>query len=142
MGLPGENFVSMHRGLADLDDKGELEDLLLFPTCESFELDDSNDNDQFGQYFSRIGGYDNDHLFGNYDKAFLKIIADADDLDGTDDRYMEQALGSTDFDDFCENLIYVNREVKDAFKVLESHIFDWRQYIARVEIPCSGGDGG
>merc|ERR1712127_860493 len=68
--IPGENFVSMHRGIHDFDARSDLEDLLFFPTCEDLGLqsgrnkndDDTNNSKQrFVEYFHEVG-FDDDIL--------------------------------------------------------------------------------
>ena len=152
--IPGEGFVSMHRGIHDFDDKNDLEDLLLFPTCEDLELDKGNDNDRFAQYFFEIGYDDALLLCSNRgssisgdcdprdDENFLDFIDSSRVFDGSDDRYIELANESEDFDDFCDQIDDANKNIEDALKTLEPWLFDWRGNVAHVEIDCGGhGDG-
>eukprot|EP00578_Thalassiosira_sp_NH16_P021421 CAMPEP_0181103906 /NCGR_PEP_ID=MMETSP1071-20121207/15133_1 /TAXON_ID=35127 /ORGANISM="Thalassiosira sp., Strain NH16" /LENGTH=692 /DNA_ID=CAMNT_0023187047 /DNA_START=49 /DNA_END=2127 /DNA_ORIENTATION=- len=144
--VPGESFVGMHRGIQDLDSKNDLEDLLFLPTCEDFDLDDSTDTDRFSEYFY-LAGFDDDLLlcsnaFGSRcnprdDEEFLDFLKDADDYTD-DDRYVEVAKSSTDFEDFCDNIKDENKAINDAFKTLEPWLFDWRNEMMKVEISCGG----
>eukprot|EP00580_Thalassiosira_gravida_P018603 CAMPEP_0201661360 /NCGR_PEP_ID=MMETSP0494-20130426/3746_1 /ASSEMBLY_ACC=CAM_ASM_000839 /TAXON_ID=420259 /ORGANISM="Thalassiosira gravida, Strain GMp14c1" /LENGTH=631 /DNA_ID=CAMNT_0048139447 /DNA_START=73 /DNA_END=1968 /DNA_ORIENTATION=+ len=157
--IPGETFVSMHRGIADLEkNNNELEDLLLFPTCDDLDLETSNrrssSNDgptnptaRYAEYFFEVG-YDDEVLLcqnrglgGNDcdyrdDGNFLDFIDRSNEYDGEDDRFIRLAQESTDFEDFCDLIVDANRDLEDAFTTLESHIFDWRNEIAHVQIHC------
>lgn len=53
-----------------------------------------------------------------------------------DDAYIRIARNSDDFDDFCDRITDINRELNDALKILEPWLFDWRTAIAKVKIDC------
>ena len=146
--IPGENFVSMHRGIHDFDSQEELNDLLTYPTCEDYNLNPSASNqaDGYAQYFWETG-YDDDLLLCqdgnnggncNYreDTEFLDFIGKSPIFNGEDDRIIDLAKTSSDFDAFCKLIQVANDLTREAFKTLESHIFDWRNDIAHVEIDC------
>lgn len=153
--VPGENFVSLHRGMHDFDDKKDLQDLLFFPECSDYDLDKSDDKDRFATYFYE-SGYDDEWLLcknpvtgGNSaecnlreDDDFLKYIDRSPIHDGEDDRFVALAADSDDFDDFCDNVKKANDDIEDALKQLEPWLFDWRGHVAHVEISCGwNGDG-
>lgn len=148
--IPGEGFVTMHRGIHDFDADNDLKDLLYFPTCQELELDGSNKGtDRYARYFYETGfdddytlcknpeptPYVNQNCNPRDDNDFLKTIKNFDD----DNRYFDIARTSTDFDDFCDLIKKANDDLKDAFVSLEPWIFDWRNDIAKVKIRC--GDG-
>lgn len=149
--IPGEGFVSMHRGIHDFDEKKEFEDLLLFYTCEELDLEDcgkssggsSSKSQCFSDYFWEAG-FDDDELhcsnsngFGcdEYDdQAFLDNLEDMDDFN----YYIRDvALDSDDFQDFCDNIDDANKKIEDSFKTLEAHLFDWRNEMMHVKIECA-----
>ncbi len=145
--IPGENYVSMHRGLHDIDNESDLQDLLQLVECDE-QIIDENSNQRFSTYFYELG-YDDDFLlcsnaFGTCDprddQDFINTLQDLDDLSG--DRYVELARESKDFDDFCANITAVNEEINDLFKTLEPWIFDWRNEIMHVKVSCGWHDDG
>jgi hypothetical protein len=139
----GENFVSIHRGMQDLE-KGEL-DVLTLLACEDVELNNADDDTRFALYFLEEG-YDDDWLLckevaGNNcnlrgDDDFLDYIDRNDDVVGDDDVLIRIARNSADFDDFCDRIDEINDGLESAFTTLEPVIFDFRNPIARVEIDC------
>jgi hypothetical protein len=145
--LPGEGFVHMHRGIHDLDDKADLEDLLLFPECaDVLSESELKGTERFARYFYK-NGFDDDFLLcDNYnpgssicgnprdDEAFLGIINDYDDF--ADNRYVDLALQSDDFDDFCKLISDANKDLEALFNTLEPWLFDWRNEIMHVKIHC------
>lgn len=146
--VPGEGFVSMHRGIQDLDSKSDLEDLLLFKTCKELDLDNASGTTRFAEYFYEIGYNDDALLCRNPgsncdprdDQDFLDFLDTADDQ--YMDRYTELALDSADFNEFCDNIDDVNKAIQDAFTVLEPWLFDWRNDMMHVEIDCGWHDDG
>ena len=139
----GENFVHIHRGMQDLDGKGDLDTITLLE-CDEADLDKSDDDTRFALYFLEEG-YDDDWLLCKTvagdncglrgDDDFLEYIADADDF-GSDDVLINIARNSDDFDDFCKRIEDINKDLESLFKVLEPVIFDFRNPIAHVEIDC------
>ena len=54
-----------------------------------------------------------------------------------DNLYVDLALQSKDFDEFCDLVEDTNKEIEDAFNnTLESWLFDWRNEIMQVKIHC------
>ena len=147
--IPGENFVSMHRGMQVIDEKGDLERLLNFPECEALDLDskdDASDKTRFAQYFYEIGYNDESLLCGRTvalpgcayadDADFLAFLDKSTEYDGEDDRAVALALKSENFGDFCDEIEEANKDIEDALKTLEPVLFDWRNDVAHVEIDC------
>ncbi|KAL7531133.1 hypothetical protein ACHAXR_003862 [Thalassiosira sp. AJA248-18] len=144
--IPGENFVSLHRGMHDLnDDKDDLQDLLFFPECEDFDLDKSDETDRFAHYFYEVGYDDEWLLCSNWgggscnlrnDDDFLDYIDRSPIHDGEDDRYIRVAKDSDDFDQFCDDIKTANSKIEDALTILEPWLFDWRSHVAHVQINC------
>ena len=143
--VSGENFVSIHRGLQDLDSKDEVETLSLL-VCDDIEGISGDDNQRFAKYF-RTEGYDDDLLLCavvgsnglcglRVDDDFRDFIKSNDDVVGNDDVLIRIARDSDDFEDFCDRISDINKDLESAFKVLEPIIFDFRNPIARVSIEC------
>jgi len=152
--VPGENFVHMHRGVHDFDEKSDLESLLLYDECKDWTLlencADGDGQNCFARYFFNVG-YDDEVLLcssGNdvndcnlrEDDDFLKFINKSSQFDGEDDNLINIAMGSTNFEDFCDELVDVNKDIEDAFQTIEPIIFDWRNAIAKIHVDCSGND--
>lgn len=146
--ISGENFVSIHRGLQDLDSKDEVETLSLLE-CDDIEGISDDDNQRFAKYF-RTEGYDDDLLLCavvgsnglcglRVDDDFRDFIKSNDDVVGNDDVLIRIARDSDDFEDFCDRISDINKDLESAFKVLEPIIFDFRNPIARVSIECQKG---
>ena len=142
--IPGELFVSMHRGIQDLDNQNDLKDLLLFLTHDDFDLDDDNScTNHFSEYFYAVGLHDNFLLccnsFGGSscnprdDENFLDYLARSDYLTD-DDRYVRLTNESTDSEDFCDLITDANKVFEDAFKTLEPWLFGWRNDMMHVGI--------
>jgi len=146
--VPGETFVSMHRGIHDFDGNDDLKDLLFFPTCKDFDLDNNAGTQRFAEYFYEVG-FDDDFLLCRNsggagcdprdDENFLDYLDRQDDLTD-DDRFVSLALASADFDDFCDLLKDANDDVSNALKTLEPWLFDWRNEMMHVEIECGWHD--
>ncbi|KAL7522210.1 hypothetical protein ACHAWX_006918 [Stephanocyclus meneghinianus] len=141
----GENFVSIHRGMQDLGDKADIEQLTLLE-CSDISIINEDDNTRFAKYF-RVEGYDDDLLLCasigaaglcrfRVDDDFLAFVKSNDDVAGDDDVLIRIARNSDDFNDFCDRIKDVNDNLNSAFKVLEPIIFDFRNPIARVSIEC------
>lgn len=150
--LPGEGFVHMHRGFQNIDSEEEFEALLLFPECSEI-LDEAqlDGTERFSRYFYEVG-FDDDFLLcgdidpgfgiggsgvcGNPrdDQEFLEIISNYDDY--ADNRYVELAQESEDFDEFCDALTDANEELEKLFVQLEPYLFDWRNEMMHVKIHC------
>ena len=151
--IGGEGFVSMHRGIQDLDSNNELLDILEFIECD--ELDIIEDDYQFAQYFWEVG-FDDYILFCDnpidaffdWDKCDLYDDDEfLDNLDDLPDFYDKSLLiiiarESKDFDEFCDNIKDANKDLEDGFKTLEPFFFDWRNEIMKVEIDCGWHDDG
>ena len=151
--IGGEGFVSMHRGIQDLDSNNELQDLLQFIECN--ELDIINDDYQFAQYFWEVG-FDDYILFCDnpvdafFDWDRCDLYDDTDFLNNLDDLpdFYDKSLliiiarESADFDDFCDRIQDANKDLEDGFKTLEPFFFDWRNEIMKVEIDCGWHDDG
>lgn len=143
--VAGENFVSIHRGMQDLDSKDDVEQLSLLE-CEDAAGVGEDDDQRFAKYF-RTEGYDDDFLLCatvgsnglcglRSDDDFLKFVKTNDDTVGNDDVLVRIARDSDDFEDFCDRITEINKDLESAFKVLEPIIFDFRNPIARVSIEC------
>ena len=143
--ISGENFVSIHRGMQDIDGKDEIETLSLLE-CEDAIFVGEDDDQRFAKYF-RTEGYDDDLLLCaivgsnglcglRSDDDFLDFIKKNDDVVGEDDVLVRIARNSDDFDDFCDRISDINKDLESAFKILEPIIFDFRNPIARVSIEC------
>jgi hypothetical protein len=141
----GENFVSIHRGIQDLDDKSDIDDLILLE-CQDAPFVGVNDDQRFAKYF-RTEGYDDDFLLcatvGSNglcglrdDDDFLAFVKSNDDVVDARDPLIFIARQSVDFPDFCDIIKNINSDLNSAFKVLEPVIFDFRNPIARVSIDC------
>ncbi len=139
----GENFVGIHRGMQDLDAKGDLDGLVLLE-CKDAGLDNANDDTRFALYFIEEG-YDDDFLLCRAvagsncdlrgDDDFLAFLDSNDDF-GSDDVLINIAKSSDDFDDFCDRVSDINSDLEKLFTTLEAAIFDFRNPIAQVEIEC------
>jgi len=139
----GENYVSIHRGIQDLDAKDDLDGLVLLE-CKDAGLDNANDDTRFALYFIEEG-YDDDFLLCRAvagsncdlrgDDDFLAFLDSNDDF-GSDDVLINIAKNSEDFNDFCDRVEDVNKDLEKLFKTLEAAIFDFRNPIAQVEIAC------
>jgi hypothetical protein len=61
-----------------------------------------------------------------------------------DNLYVDLALQSEDFDEFCDLIEDTNKEIEDAFNTLEPWLFDWHNKIMQVKVHCGhdewGGD--
>lgn len=143
--VAGENFVSIHRGMQDLDSKDDFQQLSLLE-CEDAESVGNDDNQRFAKYF-RTEGYDDDLLLCatvgsnglcglRVDDDFLQFVKSNDDVASDTDVLIRLARDSDDFDDFCDTISDINNNLESAFKVLEPIIFDFRNPIARVSIEC------
>jgi len=143
--ISGENFVSIHRGIQDLDSKDEMKQLALLE-CDDADGVGKDDDQRFAKYF-RTEGYDDDLLLCatvgsnglcglRKDDDFLDFVNTNDDVAGDDDVLIRIARDSDDFDDFCDRITDINKDLESAFKVLEPVIFDFRNPIARVSIEC------
>ena len=148
----GENFVSVHRGMQDIDDEKDLDDLLLWE-CDELDdigLDKCLDNQCFAEYFWEVG-YDDDFLLcqsGAFGADRCNWRDDQDFIDtanreDTDDNVLiKLAAGSNDFQDFCDYVNEINDDILDGFKTLEPWLFDWRNDMAKIKIRCGWhGDG-
>ncbi|KAL3780853.1 hypothetical protein ACHAW5_002786 [Stephanodiscus triporus] len=136
--LPGEGFVHIHRGMHDLDNADDLEDLLLFPECEDILSDSELDGtERFARYFYEEG-FDDDFLLcadestgsslcsdPRDDEDFLQTLEDYR-YDYAGSRYFLLARQSDDFDDFCDKITEANDDLKDLFSTLEPWLFDWQ----------------
>jgi hypothetical protein len=155
--LPGEGYVQMHRGIQDLDSDGDLKDLLLFPECEELLSDSQLDSFQgFASYFWETGWDDPSLLCSNRDvqnandcdvrddQEFLTYLKNNYDDFADDNLFVDLALKSDDFEDFCDLIKETNEAIEDAFDTLEPWLFDWRNDIMHVKIHCGhdewGGD--
>ena len=148
--IPGEGFVSMHRGMHDLDSNNELKDLLFYWECSEInDLDMAAHSRRFAEYFYEVG-YDDDFLLCRNlggsgcdprdDQDFLDFLSGADDYYSDD--LLDLAAASIDFEDFCDRVEEENKDVEDAFKVLEPWLFDWRNEVMHVKIECGWRDDG
>ena len=154
--LPGEGYVQMHRGIHDLDGDGVLKDLLI-PECLEILSDDEIDSTQrFAYYFYETGWDDPSLLCSNEpaqnaincalrdDEGFLTHLENYYDDYVDDNLYVDLALQSEDFDEFCDLIEDTNKEIEDAFNTLEPWLFDWRNEIMQVKVHCGhdewGGD--
>jgi hypothetical protein len=146
--LPGEGYVQMHRGIHDLDGDGVLKDLLI-PECLEILSDDEIDSTQrFAYYFYETGWDDPSLLCSNEpaqnaincalrdDEGFLTHLENYYDDYVDDNLYVNLALQSEDFDEFCDLIEDTNKEIEDAFNTLEPWLFDWRNEIMQVKIHC------
>jgi hypothetical protein len=143
--IAGENFVSIHRGMQDLDTKDDFQVLSLLE-CDEAENVGNDDNQRFAKYF-RTEGYDDDLLLCatvgsnglcglRVDDDFLDFVKSNDDVAEDGDVLISLAKESDDFDDFCDRISDINDDLESAFKVLEPVIFDFRNPIARVSVEC------
>ncbi|KAL3781021.1 LOW QUALITY PROTEIN: hypothetical protein HJC23_007917 [Cyclotella cryptica] len=141
----GENFVSIHRGMQYLSDKSDIQELTLLE-CSDISIINDDDNTRFAKYF-RVEGYDDDLLLCasvgaaglcsfRVDDDFLAFVKSNDDVAGDDDVLIRIARNSNDFNDFCNRIEDINKNLNSAFRVLEPIIFDFRNPIARVSIDC------
>ncbi len=155
--LPGEGYVQMHRGIQDLDSDGDLKDLLLFPECEELLSDSELDSGQGFAYYFWESGWDDPSLLcsnrdaqsaidcvGRDDQEFLTYLKNNYDDYADDNLYVDLALQSDDFEEFCDLIQETNEAIEDAFDTLEPWLFDWRNDIMHVKIHCGhdewGGD--
>lgn len=142
--IGGENFVSIHRGMIDIDGKDEWEQLALLE-CEDTSID-HQDNYAFAKYFRTVGYKDKFLLCATVDSNgvcnlrtnsdSLHVINVFDDFAGSDSMLIRAARDAADFGVFCDHIEDVSKDLESAFKVLEPNLFDFRNPIARVSIEC------
>lgn len=142
----------MHRGIVGFGK--DLEDLLFFPTCDDLELDNCDDQ-CFAEYFY-LNDFDDDDLLcqgGPKGPSNCDLRDDDDFRDNAKDYdnniYIKAAADSDSFEDFCDDIDDLNKDIDDALETLEPWIFDWRNEMMHVEIDCGwhgdewgSGDGG